>query len=794
MNVSYKWLNQFTPVDVDAKTFVHEMCMSGTEVTGYEKMSDVITNCVVGKILKIDKHENADKLVVCQVEIGEKEPVQIVTAATNVFVGAVVPVAKDGSTLYGGINIKKGKLRGVESFGMFCSVAELGLTVADYEGAVEDGILILKDDTPIGEDICKALGLDDTVFIADIATNRADCLSMIGIAREASATFNKPLTIPAPAVKGEGVDINDYLKVSIKNPDLCPRYSARVVTDINIAPSPKWMVERLRSAGVRSINNIVDITNYVMLEYGQPMHAFDYSCIRSGEIVVRNAEEGEKTVSLDGQERELSSDMIVIADSERAVAIAGIMGGENSEITENTKTIVFESANFDGATIRKSAKKLGMRTDASALFEKRLDPGQTMAALDRACELIEQLGAGKVSKNYIDVDYSSKEPTIIDLDYDWINHYVDTDLTKEEMNSIFERLGMTVENGKLTVPSYRVDIESIYDLSEEVARIYGYDRIPAKNFKAEIKTGGLTEEQKFEKKAGQTLRSCGLFEIMTFSFVSPKSLDKICAPSDSPLRNYLKIQNPLGEDTSVMRTTGLPSLLEVLARNYSFRAESAGVYEKATVYIKNESEFELPEEPSILTMGIYGKDKDFYSLKGIVEQLLNQLSIEKVKFVAPEKENPSYHPGRCAEVYSGNRYLGIMGQIHPTVQKNYGIGTEVYCAEFNTKNLFNSRSGIAEYKPLPKYPAVARDLALVCKADTYSGTIEEKIKKLGKPLLESIKVFDVYTGSQVEEGYKSIAYSLSLRNPDHTLTDEEIEQAMTKIISGLEKDGITLRK
>ena len=792
MNVSYKWLRQYTPVDVDEKTFVHEMCMTGTEVTGYEKSSDIIKNCVVGKILDIQKHENADKLVVCQVDVGKDSPIQIVTAATNVFVGAVVPVALDGSTLFGGINIKKGKLRGVLSDGMFCSVAELGLTVADYEGAIEDGILILKDDTPIGEDICAALGLDDTVFIADIATNRPDCLSIRGIAREAAVTFDKPYIVETPSVKGEGVDVNDYLTVTVDDPELCPRYSARVVTDIKIAPSPKWMVERLRSCGIRSINNIVDITNYVMLEYGQPMHAFDYSCLKGGKINVRRAKDDEQTVTLDGQERTLASDMLVIADAERAVAVAGIMGGENSEIKDTTEMIVFESANFDGPTVRKGAKELGMRTDASALFEKRLDPQMTVEALDRACELVEMLGAGKVSKNYIDVDNSDKTLKKIEFDVDWINHYVDIDMSDAEMKRVFTALGMTVDGNTVTVPSFRSDIESKYDLSEEAARIYGYDKIPAKDFRAEIRTGGLTERQKFDKKTGILMRACGYTEIMTFSFVSPKSLDKICLPADHALRKCLKIMNPLGEDTSVMRTTGLPSLLEVAARNYSFRAERAALYEVATVYIPAESETELPEEKKILTAGIYGEGVDFFTVKGAVQQVLAQLHINKVKF-KPCADAPSYHPGRTACVYSGDTYLGIVGQLHPTVAKNYGINTEVYAFEFDMNSLYDCRGGVSEYKPVPKYPAVTRDLSLVCKNEVYSGDIEEKIKKAGRPLLESIKVFDVYTGLQVAHGYKSIAYALVLRSPDHTLGDEEIDAAMKKIISVLEADGIYLR-
>ncbi len=675
---------------------------------------------------------------------------------------------------------------------MFCSVAELGLTVNDYEGAIEDGILILKPETPIGEDICVALGLDDTVFIADIATNRPDCLSVRGIAREAAVTFGKSYSVETPHVKGEGVDVNDYLKVKIDDPDLCCRYSARVVTDIKIAPSPKWMVERLRSCGIRSINNIVDITNYVLLEYGQPMHAFDYVCLKGGQINVRRAKDGEKTVTLDGQERTLSSDMLVIADAERAVAVAGIMGGENSEIKDSTEMIVFESANFDGPTIRKGAKELGMRTDASALFEKRLDPQMTVEALDRACELVEQLGAGKVSKNYIDVDHSDKTLKKIKLDVDWINRYIDINMSEEEMKKIFISLGLSVDGDIVTVPSFRSDLENIYDLSEEVARIYGYDRIPAENFRAEIKTGGLTDRQKFDKKVGVLMRACGYNEIMTFSFVSPKSFDKICLSEDSDLRKCLKIMNPLGEDTSVMRTTGLPSLLDVCARNYSFRADKAALYELATVYIPNENEFELPEEKKVLTAGIYGENVDFFSVKGHVEQLLCQLHIDNITF-KPCADNPTYHPGRTAYVYKKGVCLGVVGQLHPNVAKNYGINSEVYAFEFDMNSLFSSVDGIGKYKPVPKYPAVTRDLALVCEENVYSGDIEEKIKKAGGELLESIKVFDVYTGLQVAHGYKSIAYALVLRSADHTLADDEIDKTMKNILSALEADGIYLR-
>jgi len=793
MNISYKWLGQYTPVDVDPKTFLKKMNMTGTETTGFFSPADEISNVVVGRILKLDRHPNADKLVVCSVDIGLDAPVQIVTAATNCFEGALVPVAKDKSTLVGGIKITKGKLRGEVSEGMFCSVAELGITTADYPGSIEDGILILNEGTP-GQDICELLGLDDIIFISDIATNRPDCLSMIGVAREAAATFGKPFTLETPVVKGGGEDINEYLKVNVEDKELCARYCARVVTDIKIKPSPAWMIERLRAGGVRAINNIVDITNYVMLEYGQPMHAFDYSCVRGGEITVRAAKDGEKAVTLDSAEHTLDSSILTISDKEGVIGLAGIMGGENSEIKPDTKAIVFESANFSGPVIRRGAKKLGMRTESSSRFEKGLSPELTMQALDRACELVELLGAGKVSKNHIDIDYSDKTPCKIKLETEWINKYIDTELSEKEMTDILTALGFTVEDGIITVPSFRNDVTTKYDISEEIARMYGYDRIPSKNFRAENKAAGLTDEQKFERTAGRALRSCGLSEIITFSFISPKAYDKIRLEETSSLRNCMKILNPLGEDTSVMRTSMLPSMLEVLARNYSHRMENAALYELGKVYIKSEDENALPSEDKKICIGLYGKNESFFTVKGIIEQSFTAMGVTGCSFRVPEKVSPSYHPGRTAEIVKNGEVIGVFGQLHPQVQKNYGIGGEVYAAELDLKMLFSARDGVAEYRPIPKFPAVTRDLALVCEADVYSGDIEAKIKALAGKLLESIKVFDVYTGEQVQKGYKSIAYSLAFRSMDHTLTEEEIENTMKKILTGLEALGIELRR
>ncbi len=793
MNVSYRWLKEYTPVDAEDKTLAHELNMTGTEIKGFRRMDEGISNVVVCKILSIEPHPDADKLVVCMVDAGKEEPIQIVTGAKNMNVGDLVPVALHKSTLPGGVKIERGKLRGVVSNGMFCGIEELGLTPNDYPDAISDGLLILKEGT-VGRDIREQLGLDDTVFEADIMTNRPDCLSMIGVAREAAGTFRLPLTVKRPNVKGEGKSAKDYLKVTIADKDLCPRYSARVVTDVNIAPSPMWMVERLRACGIRAINNIVDITNYVMMEYGQPMHAFDYACLDGGHITVRRANEGEKMNTLDAQERILDPEMLVIADDKKPVAIAGVMGGANSEITEKTSTVVFESANFFGASIRRTAKKLGMRTEASAHFEKNIDPQMTMEALDRACQLVEELGAGKVSPDAIDEDYSNKEPRTIPLCADWIRHYINVSVSDEEIKEMLERVGFTVDlaTGNVTIPSFRADVENKYDLSEEVARFYGYDNIPSFSFSADIKSGGLTEQQVFEKNLRYALRSVGLSEIETYSFTSPKGFDKILLASNDEKRNCLTIRNPLGEDTSVMRTTALPSMLEVLARNYNNRIVAAHLYEVATIYLKSK-EGTLPEEPKTVVVGSYGDGMDFYRLKGRLEEVLSLMGIADITFV-PCKNNPSYHPGRSAELRSGEKTLGIMGQIHPTVVKNFEMGGEVYGAELSLQALFDSKSGIKGYTPLPKFPAVTRDLALVCEESVLSGEIEEKIRKTAGDVLEEIKAFDVYRSPTLGENKKSIAYSLTLRNPEKTLTDADIDPVVSKILTVLEQDGITLRK
>ncbi|MBQ1217813.1 MAG: phenylalanine--tRNA ligase subunit beta [Clostridia bacterium] len=794
MNVSYRWLKEYTPVDAADKVVAHELNMTGTEIKGFRRMDEGISNVVVGKILSIEQHPNADKLVVCMVDVGQSEPTQIVTGAKNMKEGDLVPVALHKSTLPGGVKIERGKLRGVVSNGMFCGVEELGLTVNDYPDAISDGLLILKEGV-VGRDIREQLGIDDTVFEADIMTNRPDCLSMIGVAREAAGTFRLPLTVNKPVVKGEGESAEKYLKVTIKDKDLCPRYSARIVTDVTIAPSPMWMVERLRACGIRSINNIVDITNYVMMEYGQPMHAFDYACLDGGHITVRRANDGEIMKTLDDQDRALDGEMLVIADDKKPVAVAGVMGGANSEITDETKTVVFESANFFGASIRHTAKKLGMRTEASAHIEKNIDPQMTLEALDRACQLVEELGAGKVSPDVIDEDYSDKTKRTIPLSADWIRHYINVSISDEEMKALLERVGFEVDltDGTVTVPSFRSDVENKYDLSEEVARFYGYDNIPSFSFSADVKSGGLTEEQIFERDLRIGLRAVGFSEIETYSFVSPKGFDKILLPEDSAKRNCLKIKNPLGEDTSVMRTTSLPSMLEVLASNYNNRIPSAHLYEVATVYIKDEDETKLPAEPKVVTIGAYGDGIDFYDLKGRIEEMLAALNVANIS-VRPCKTNPSYHPGRTAELSVDGRVIGVFGQLHPMTVKNFELAGEVYAAELSLADLFAVSGNTKGYAPLPKFPAVTRDLALVCDEAVLSGDIEAKIRTLAGDVLEDVRAFDVYRSAALGEGKKSIAYALTLRDAEKTLQDSDIDPVISAILTGLEADGITLRK
>lgn len=797
MNLSMKWLSDYVDLkDTDIKTFCHEMTMSGSKVEGYEVEGSEISNVVIGKLLSVVPHENSDHLVVCQVDVGKDQPIQIVTGAPNVKDGDIVPVALDGSTLPGGVKIRKGKLRGVESCGMLCSIGELGLTLHDFPYAIEDGIFIIEEECKIGEDIHTALGLDDTSVEFEITSNRPDCLSVTGLAREASATFKVPLNITEPKFNGIDGNINDILKVNILNSDKCRRYCAGIVKNVKIEPSPRWLRERLRASGVRPINNFVDITNYVMLEYGQPMHAFDLRYVEGSEINVRNAVNGEKITTLDGVERELSEEMLVIADSKKPVAVAGIMGGEYSGIMDDTTTVVFESAYFEPVQVRRTAKKLGMRSDASARYEKGVDPLISMTCLKRAFELVEQLGAGEVVNTVIDCDHTDKQPKTVVFDPNWINSFLGTDISESDMIKYLNSLGFSVENGNVVSPSFRIDIEYKADVAEEVARIYGYNNIPSSAFRG-VAEAEYTPEQKFKRKIQNNMAALGCCEIATFSFVSPKHFDKIRLPENSSLRNVERITNPLGEDTSVMRTTTIPSMLEVLSRNYNNRNDKAKLFEISKEYLPTSPD-KLPLEPDRLTVGMYGGDVDFYDLKGIIETLLSSLGIKDCEYVRASDsdafgESCSFHPGRSAVIIKDNKALGILGEIHPEVAANYEIGAKTYVAKLNITDMFDAAETEISYKPLPKFPATTRDLSLICDDDLPAGDIEKTIKKAAGKLLENVTLFDVYKGKQIAEGKKSISYSISMRSYDGTLTDEQADSVMKKVLKALESIGAELR-
>ena len=794
MNISRKWLNDYVKVDVSDHEFDAAMTMSGTKVETTEVLSAEIKNVVVGKVLEIVRHENSDHMWICQVDVGEDAPIQIVTGAQNVKQGDLVPVAKHNSYLPGGVHITKGKLRGEMSNGMLCSLKELGLTLNDFPYAIEDGIFIIEEpDAYVGQDINTLIGTDDSVVEFEITNNRTDCYSIIGIAREAAATFNQPFTLHEPEVKGSDAgSIFDRLEVEVEAPDLCNRYTSRMITNVKIGPSPRWLRQRLHALGVRPINNIVDITNYVMLEYGQPMHAFDYRYVGSGKIVVRRAKDGEKLTTLDEQEHTLTNKMLVIADSEKAIGLAGIMGGLNSEILEDTTTVVFESANFDGTCIRQTANALGMRTDASTKYEKGLNPLDTYPAIQRACELVEQLGAGDVMDGVIDVLNYVPDPVTVAFEPEKINRHLGTDLTREDMVMYLSRLGFTVEGDQLHVPSWRTDIHYMADVAEEVARMYGYDNIPVTTFKGAAAKGGYTPEQKCKNLAGQICRGMGYSEILTYSFGSPSMFDLIRIPADSSLRKPIKILNPLGEDTSVMRTTSLPCMLETLARNNAHRNKAAKLYELAKIYLPVAGDA-LPKEDIILTLGSYGENEDFFSLKGEVEALLRCLNVKPHTVVA-QKENSSYHPGRCADLYVDGTYVGVFGQVHPLVAANYGISSEIYCAELNFTTLMTLLAPEALYQPLPRFPSVERDLALVCDDELTAAQVEGVIAAAGGTLLRSVKLFDLYRGKGIPQGKKSLAFALELRADDRTLTDADSDSVVKKILSDLqEKLNVTLR-
>ena len=795
MKLNRKWLNEdFVDLSqVSDKEFVETLTVFGQKVETYERMDAEVKNVVVGKVLSMVRHPNSDHMWICQVDVGKEEPVQIVTGAQNVTEGDLVPVALHNSWLPGGVHITKGKLRGELSNGMLCSFAELGLTQNDFPDAYADGIWILNnEDCQVGQDINQVIGNDDTVVDFEITNNRPDCYSIIGLAREAAAAFGKHMRHHEPVVHGSDAgSIYDYLDVEVPATELCNRYSSRMVANVKIGPSPKWLRQRLRANGVRPINNIVDITNYVMLEYGQPMHAFDYRYVSSGKIVVREAEEGETLTTLDGNVRNLKAGMLVIADENRAIGLAGIMGGENSEIMDDTTMVVFESANFNGTSIRQTALALGMRTEDSGKFEKNLDSMMTIPAVQRACELVELLQCGDVLEGTIDVINYVPEPKKLPLECDKINRLLGTDISREDMVKYLNLLEIPVEGDTSLVPSFRPDLNLMADIAEEVGRSYGYNEIPTTAFKNATQ-GGYTPEMLMENKAGVLCRGMGYSEIITYSFVSPAIFDQIRLPGDSPLRNALRIQNPLGEDTSIMRTIALPSMMEILSRNNAYHNKAVKLYELAKIYLPVEGQV-LPEEPKMLMLGTYGANETFFTLKGEVEAIFAGLRLKKASYTACST-NPSYHPGRCAVLSIDGEEVGVMGQVHPLVAKNYGIDTDVYCAEINFTKLFACRLPDATYTPLPKYPTVSRDLALVCGEEITVAQAEDVITAAAGKLLRSVKLFDIYRGVGVPEGKKSMAFSLELRADDRTLTDTDSEAVTAKVLQALqEKLGAILR-
>ena len=889
MILSRNWLNEFVDLkDITDKQFNDDMTLSGSKVETIERPDENLKNVVVGKILEMKRHENSDHMWVCQIDVGQAEPVQIVTGAWNIHVGDYVPAALHGAHLPGGVKIEKGKLRGVESNGMLCSLKELGMTAEhdfpyavitpaallnDYHpidpakpsipadikpgdkvygpvlcGRVEavkstdggydvrvndgtvtraaktacsnlhegdlvayntksdtictledlhaeqkefphciaDGIFVLQEeDAEPGLNMAHILGFDDSIVEFEITPNRPDCLSVIGLAREASATFKRPLKLHTPEPHGCGGSIADLVDIDIEDGDLCPRYTARMVKNVKIAPSPRWMRERLRNSGVRPINNIVDITNYVMLEYGQPMHAFDFSCVEGGHIIVRTAREGETIQTLDGNERKLTPNMLCICDEHKPVCVAGVMGGANSEIVGDTAMVLFESANFNGVSVRRTASALGMRTDASSRYEKGLDMMNTIKAVERACELVEMLGCGEVVDGVMDVVAKEKAPTVVKLEPDKINALLGTELSEDLMREILVSLGFILNGDDIYVPSWRGDVEHYSDIAEEVARFYGYNKIPCTLMRGETTRGGFSEQQRFDRAIGGAVRALGYDEIITYSFSSPTYYDKIRMPKDSSLRNSLKILNPLGEDTSIMRTTILPSMLEIIARNHSYRNKSARLYELGKIYLPREDG--LADEPKYLSLGAYGDGVDFFSFKGSIETLLHELRITDVKYVACA-DNDSYHPGRCAKVYAGETYLGVFGQIHPLVAANYGMDTEVYTAELSFDAMYEKRGDIPVYQPLPKFPAVTRDIAVVCDEAVTVGALEESIRRGAKGLLKDVSLFDIYRGPGVASGKKSVAFNLVLRADDRSLTGEEADEDVQSILAALKAD------
>ncbi|MBE6936062.1 MAG: phenylalanine--tRNA ligase subunit beta [Ruminococcaceae bacterium] len=799
MKLSMNWLKGLVPYDYEPKKYIADMTMSGSKVETLEYFGEEIRNVVVGRVVSMEHHPDSDHLWVCQIDVGAGEAIQIITGAQNVKVDDLVPVALHDSDLPGGVHIKKGKLRGLPSNGMLCSFNELAMTEHDVPGAYADGILILNDvfsaeelaEAPVGTDVRKLLGFDDWIVDFEITPNRPDCLSMIGLARESAVTYGQKYVPDTPVVKGGAGDIGQWLRVRVEEPKLCPRYTARVVKNVKIEPSPKWMRDRLRACGVRPINNIVDITNYVMLEYGQPMHSFDYACLDGAEIVVRCAKDGEIMNTLDDQERALDAEMLVIADAKKPVGVAGVMGGANSEITDGTKMIVFESANFNGTSIRLTSRRLGMRTESSGRYEKGLDPMNTLPALERACELVELLGAGEVCDGIIDIDNTDHAPKTIKFEPERINAFLGVDVAKEDMLHWFDLLGFQMDGENIVIPSWRMDVEQFADIAEEVARFYGYDNVPTTLFPGEARYIPMPTIA-FDDRIRELFTAMGYSEAQTMSFSGAKSLDRIFIPEDSELRKAVVITNPLSEDMNTLRTIMLPSILEVAARNYNVKNPAMRMYELGSVYVPVDGE-KLPRERKILSGAIYGDGADFFEMKGAVDALAAGLRMKNISYRA-QKNNPSYHPGRCAEIYCGDTYLGVIGQVHPKVVENFNAATEIYAMELEVEALFANRGGIVEYEPLAKFPAITRDIAVVCNEDVTAAEIESCIREGAGKLLESVRLFDVYRGAQLGEGRKSMAYSFSMRDRTRSLTDEDADGAMKRILKLLaQRTGAELR-
>lgn len=793
MNLPMSWLNDYMDIDVTPKEYSDRMTMSGSKVEGFENMGEAVQNVVTGKVLTCEDHPDSDHLHVCTVDAGTGEVLQIVCGAPNVKAGIIVPVALVGAVLPDG-KIKKGKLRGVESCGMICSHDELGITEDMLGYEPEYGILILPDDTPVGKDIKDIFGMNETVVEFEITSNRPDCFSIIGLARETAATFDKQFTVPDVKFSENNENIKDTISVDVLDKDKCQRYCARMVKNVKIGPSPSWMQERLRACGVRPINNIVDITNYVLLEYGQPMHAFDLRDLADNKIIVRRAENGEVIKTLDEQDRTLTNDDLVIADGKKAVAIAGVMGGFNSEVKDDTTTVIFESATFDGASVRLTAQRVGLRTEASSRYEKGLDYNNTVPAVERACQLVEELCCGENVGGMIDIIGNVTDMKTLPFRPDKINAFLGTNISTEQMVKYFDALEIKTDLNNMTVtpPSFRPDLEGEADIAEEVARFYGYDKIPVTLLSGEATCGKKTERQQAQDNIMEILTAHGMYEIYTYTFTSPSVFDKLNIPADSALRNTVKISNPLGEDTSIMRTTTISSMLDILSRNYNYRNPSAKLFEIGKVFIPTD-DGKLPNEPYKITMGMYGNNTDFFDIKGICEELFAGLNIQNVKYTAVN-DNPTFHPGRCAKITAGGKTLGIVGEIHPAVCRKYGLETSVYVSELDFENIFLNIKTDIKFKELPKYPAVTRDIAMLVDKTVPVAEIEEIVKKASGKLLESINLFDVYEGEQIPEGKKSVAYNAVYRSPDRSLTGDEVQKVFDKAVKNLEHQlGAQLR-